>query len=757
CWETLMAFLVVYSVWVYPFEVAFMKTVPKGGLYIADNIVDFFFAIDIVLTFFVAYIDPRTQLLVREPKKIAYRYMTSWFFMDVASTVPFETLGLLFTGSSNMSISYYILGLLRFWRLRKLKQLFTRLEKDIRFSYFWIRCTRLLSVTLFHVHCAGCFYYMLADRNPNPENTWLGAEAVPNFKKVGIRVRYITSIYWSITTMTTVGYGDLHAQNTGEMIFNIFYMLFNLGLTAYLIGNMTNLVVEGTRRTMEFRNSIQSASNFVCRNHLPARLKEQILAYMCLKFRAETLNQQQLMEQLPQTICKSICQYLFLPTVEKVYLFNGVSREILLLLVSRMKAEYIPPREDVIVQNESPDDVYIVVSGEVEMIDGEADREQIVGRLVTGDIFGEVGALCCRAQSLTFRTKTLSQLLRLKTSSLIDAMQAKQEDNVVILKNFLRHYKGLKDPNIGELHLDINGEGDPEPNIASNLLTVASTGNAAFLDELLKAKFDPDTGDSEGRTPLHIAASKGHEDCVLVLLKHACNVHAQDKYGNTPTWDAISNKHHPIFRILYHCSSISNSSTAGDLLCLAAKRNDLSTMKELLTHGLNVDSKNRQHFTAIQIAMMEKHVDMINLLLLNGATIDKVDNLSDELMAPGQDLAAYQARVLDAVPPDARPEMLSRKKERIQENSCAGVAYPSRVTIHKGHPVVRKNNCCTEAGRVIRLPSSIEGLKIIAGEKLGFDASNAYITNEEGAEIDSIEVIRDNDKLFIVEAGTFVI
>jgi hypothetical protein len=33
-------------------------------------------------------------------------------------------------------------------------------------------------------------------------------------------------------------------------------MLFNLGLTAYLIGNMTNLVVEGTRRTMEFVSSV---------------------------------------------------------------------------------------------------------------------------------------------------------------------------------------------------------------------------------------------------------------------------------------------------------------------------------------------------------------------------------------------------------------------------------------------------------------------------------------------------------------------
>ncbi|MCL7045438.1 hypothetical protein MKW94_020601 [Papaver nudicaule] len=390
-------------------------------------------------------------------------------------------------------ISYYILGLLRFWRLRKLKQLFTRLEKDIRFSYFSIRGSRLLSVTLFHVHCAGCFYYI-------------------------------------------------------------------------------------------------------------------------------------------------ICQYLFLPTVEKIYLFSGVSREILLLLVSRMKAEYIPPREDVIVQNELPDDVYNVVSGEVEMID------------VTGNI-GEVGALCCRAQSLTFRTKTLSHLLRLKTASHNEAMQDKQEDNVVILKNFLRHNKGLKDPNIGELHLDIIGEGDPEPNIASNLLT------------LQKAKFDPDTGDSKRLTPLHIAGSKGHEDSVLVLLKHACNVHAQDKYvTDQHGMPSLTNTFH--FRILCHCSSISNSST-----------------KELLTHGLNVDSKNRQ------IAMMKNHVDMINLLLLNG-------------------------------------------------NSCAGVGYPSRVIMYKGHPVMRKNNCCMEAGRVMRLPSSIEDLKIIAG-----------------AEIDSIEVIRDNDKLFIVEAG----
>ena len=36
-----------------------------------------------------------------------------------------------------------------------------------------------------------------------------------------------------------------------------------------------------------------------------------------------------------------------------------------------MKAKYIPPREDVILQNEALDDVYIIVYGEVEIIDCE--------------------------------------------------------------------------------------------------------------------------------------------------------------------------------------------------------------------------------------------------------------------------------------------------------------------------------------------------------------------------------------------------
>lgn len=128
----------------------------------------------------------------------------------------------------------------------------------------------MVQVSMFLVHCAACLYYLLADLYPHQQRTWIGS-LIPNFRQSSLWIRYISSLYWSITTMTTVGYGDLHAVNTWEMIFIIFYMMFNLGLTAYLIGNMTNLVVEGTRRTMEFVRTVPTGYFL-------------ILAYMSLPF-----------------------------------------------------------------------------------------------------------------------------------------------------------------------------------------------------------------------------------------------------------------------------------------------------------------------------------------------------------------------------------------------------------------------------------------------------------------------------------------
>lgn len=131
-----------------------------------------------------------------------------------------------------------------------------------------------MQVTLFSVHCAACTIYLLADRYHDQEQTWLWV-TLEDFHHKSVWLRYVRSLYWAITTSTTTGYGDLHPMNSGEMVFDIFYMLYNLGLNSYLIGNMTNFVVQATMRTRKFvsKFSLCTLQFWLCSLDVVSRLQ----------------------------------------------------------------------------------------------------------------------------------------------------------------------------------------------------------------------------------------------------------------------------------------------------------------------------------------------------------------------------------------------------------------------------------------------------------------------------------------------------
>ncbi|MCL7043947.1 hypothetical protein MKW94_011125 [Papaver nudicaule] len=617
-WQNFLVLLVAYTAWVSPFEFGFMIK-PEGGLAIADNIINAFFAIDIVLTFFVAFLDRKSYLFVDNRRDIAIRYAKTWLILDVLATIPAE-LARKVVGSQ-----YGWITMLRLWRLRRVSSMFARLEKDRNFNYFWLRCAKLVCVTIFAVHCAACFYYTIAARNRHPERTWLGS-SFGNFHQQSLGIQYVTSIYWSITTLTTVGYGDLHPVTTIEMVFDIFYMLFNLGLTSYLIGNMTNLVVHGTSRTRKFRDAIQAASSFANRNHLPERLQDQMLSHLCLKFRtdSEGLQQQETLEALPKAIRSSISHFLFYNLVDKAYLFRGVSNDLLFQLVSEMKAEYFPPKEDVILQNEAPTDFYILVTGAVELVVHRNGIEQVVGELKTGDICGEIGVLCYKPQLFQVRTKKLSQLLRLNRTAFLNIVQANVGDGTIIMNNLLQHLKEMNDPVMqGVLTETENMLAHGKLDLPLSLCFATLRGDDLLLHQLLRKGDDPNESDNSGRTALHIAAAKGSENCVVLLLDYGADPNSRDSEGNVPLWEALVGKHDPVVKLLLDNGGNLYSGDIGLFACTAVEQNSLELLKKIVEHGGDVTLPKSNGTTALHVAVCDGNVEIVKFLLEQGCDIDK--------------------------------------------------------------------------------------------------------------------------------------
>ncbi|TKY74702.1 Potassium channel AKT1 [Spatholobus suberectus] len=588
-WETFLVLLVFYTAWVCPFEFGFLNE-PEDPLSITDNVVNAFFAIDIVLTFFVAYLDKASYLLVDQPKLLALRYARTWLAFDVISTIPSELARSVLPPPLK---TYGYFNMLRLWRLRRVSAMFARLEKDRNYNYFWVRCLKLICVTLFSVHFAACFYYFLALKHEQ-KSTWLSLVSDNNQQNVWSR--YVTSMYWSIVTLSTVGYGDLHPVNTREMVFDILYMLFNLGLTSYLIGNMTNLVVHGTSRTRKYRDTVQAATGFAHRNQLPIRLQEQMLAHLFMKYRTdlEGLQQQEIIESLPKAIRSSISHYLFFSLVDKVYLFHGVSSDLLFQLVTEMKAEYFPPKDDVILQNEAPTDFYIFVTGAAELIIRRNGMEQVIGEAVSGDVVGEIGVLCYRPQTFTVRTKRLSQILRLNRTTFLNLLHSNVGEGTIVMNNFLQHLQESRYPGMDVILAETEAmlaRGRMDMPITTGF--AATRNDDLLLHRLLKKGSDPNEVDKNGKTALHVAASRGNEHCVTLLLEYGADPNSKDMDGSVPLWEAMKGRHESVMKLLIDNGADISSADAGHLACTAVEQNNIELLKELIQCGLNVTQPKR--------------------------------------------------------------------------------------------------------------------------------------------------------------------
>ncbi|KAJ6914036.1 hypothetical protein NC651_016326 [Populus alba x Populus x berolinensis] len=379
------------------------------------------------------------------------------------------------------------------------------------------------------------------------------------------------------------------------------------------------------------------------------------------------------------------------------------------------------------------------------------------------------------------------------------------------MNNLLQYLKELKDPIMEGVLLDTeNMLARGKMDLPLTICFAALRGDDLLLHQLLKRGLDPNESDNNGRSAMHIAASKGSENCVLLLLDHGADPNCRDSDGNVPLWEAMLGGHEAVAKLLIQNGASIHHGDVGHFACTAAEKNNLNLLNEIVRYGGDVTGPRTNGITALHVAVCEDNAEIVRFLLDQGADIDKPDDVHgwtprgladqqghEEIRFIFQTRKEAKTQSFVAIPekqeygirflgrftsePTIRPSSQegsfpatdaswSQTRPRRRTNNFHNSLFGMMSAAHRGEkdlllPIshtsshgarpARVTISCPEkegvAGKLVLLPNSFQALLQIGAKK--FDISPAKVMSKDKAEIDDIEVIRDGDHLVFATDG----
>ncbi|XP_011799720.1 PREDICTED: ankycorbin isoform X3 [Colobus angolensis palliatus] len=244
------------------------------------------------------------------------------------------------------------------------------------------------------------------------------------------------------------------------------------------------------------------------------------------------------------------------------------------------------------------------------------------------------------------------------------------------------------------------------------LLQAVENGDAEKVASLLCKKGASATKhDSEGKTAFHLAAAKGHVECLRVMVTHGVDVTAQDTTGHSALHLAAKNSHHECIRKLLqskcpaesvdssgktalhyaaaqgclqavqilceHKSPINLKDLDGNIPLLLAVQNGHSEICHfLLDHGADVNSRNKSGRTALMLACEIGSSNVVEALIKKGADLNLVDSLGHNALHYSKlsENAGIQSLLLSKISQDADLKTPTKPKQ------LSDVSSPRSIT-----------------------------------------------------------------------------
>jgi CRP-like cAMP-binding protein len=414
--------LAIYNSISVPLSVAF-NTVGANqengnlGYEVWERSVDCCFAIDIIVNFFYTFIDKDGDEIF-QLKAIAKNYIVSGrFFIDLAATIPFELLPTLFgMDSSSKTLGLFqILKMVRLLRLRRIVS-YLRLKNDFKLT---IRIAVIVFNLYLFCHLIACFWYLLV----SSEKEWKPAndEEHDFYSDDHILQNYAISLYYGILMM--MGY-DLLPINTNEALYGSAVMILGSIVTAALFGHVTLLLQSMNRKTANFHEQLDTASQAMSNIGLNLDIQTKVLDYISYTY-ANKDQQEELdlfFKMLSPGIKLEVSMTLFRGMLNLNPFFSN-QPELIEFLIINLTTTLSKPETSVIRRGETADCMYFIASGSVKIVTQTEDlTDESLSVLDPGSYFGEIALLTDTQRTATVETLNYSTLARLSQEDFNDML-----------------------------------------------------------------------------------------------------------------------------------------------------------------------------------------------------------------------------------------------------------------------------------------------------------------------------------------------
>lgn len=403
-WDWVILGLTFYTVIMVPFNLAINRTFNNEdiSLLVVDSIVDLIFFIDIIFNFHTSFVGADGSVIVDETK-IRQNYLRSGFAIDVMACLPYDALSM-FDLSEDKSTYGNIFSILKVMRLFRLGRVARALHRFLESSFALLLL--MLSFYMIVAHWFACIWYVIGkeDLKSGIQYGWLstlanrtedyfilarddrqnGSVAIiggPPLKSI-----YITSLYFTMTCMTSIGFGNVAAETDSEKTFSVCMMMISSLLYAAIFGHVTTIIHNMTLATAKYHEMLNSVKEFMILNEVPKNLCERVLDYVVSKWtNTKGVDQDRVLSVCPKDMRADICVHLNRRVFNGCPAFRLASDGCLRALAVNFVTMHCAPGDFIFRKGESIRELSFVVSGSLEVIqDGE-----ILAFLSKGDVFGD--------------------------------------------------------------------------------------------------------------------------------------------------------------------------------------------------------------------------------------------------------------------------------------------------------------------------------------------------------------------------------